>query len=111
MFPDTGVSWSHGRNSQLTRNEEGVGERRNEVSATSQPILNENSFFPELDKNLEGEQYLLITNEESEQALNQHFDGEEEEEEGCIWLFCSRLSANDTLLEWSMVISWDFTHC
>lgn len=112
MFPDTGVSWSHGRNSQLTRSEEGVGERRNEVSATSQPILNENSFFPELDKNLEGEQYPLITNEESEQALNQHFDGEEEEEEeGCIWLFCSRLSANDTLLEWSMVISWDFTHC
>lgn len=70
-----------GKNSPLTRNE---GEKRRGICLFSNEILNENSFFPERDKNLEGEQYPLITNEESEQALNQHFGGEEEEEEGCI---------------------------
>lgn len=69
-------------------------------------------FSPLGDKNLEGEQYPLITNEESdEQApLNQHFGGEEGG--GGRRIHCSRLSANDTLrLEWSMVIPWDFAHC
>lgn len=71
-----------GENSPLTRN----GQAGNSAFFPTFTILNE-KFVPPLlppsplgDKNLEGEQYLLITNEESdEQAwLNQHFGRAEE---------------------------------
>lgn len=93
MFSDTGViAWRMGENIS-------VNEKRGRQFRlfSTEFSIRKIRFSPLGDKNLESEQYPLITNEESdEQApLNQHFG--EGRGGGGRRIHCSRLSANDTL--------------